>query len=154
QKDLIRSLFQSKSAKEKIKLAFDNLNQEKNKKILDNIKEMLDYILHFTVNRDELAQHFVQESASYYTEIEKVTGFKQVEIPGNLPVEIAEKVNNFPLDTTDLDVTLRHYQAFGAKYALHHKRTLLGDEMELGKTIQALAMINHLSQNNQKYAMI
>src|SRR5699024_1624334 len=24
----------------------------------------------------------------------------------------------------------------------------------LGKTIQALAMINHLSQNNQKYAMV
>ena len=154
QKGLIGSLFQSKFEREKIKSAFNNLNQNKHKKILDNIKEKLDYILHFTVNRDELIQHFVQENASYYTEIEKVTGFKQVEIPGNLPVEIAEKVNNFPLDTTDLDVTLRHYQAFGAKYALYHKRTLLGDEIELGRTIQALAMINHLSQNNQKCAMI
>ena len=154
QKGLIGSLFQSKFEKEEVKSAFDNLNQEKHIKNLNNIKEKLDYILHFTVNRDELIQHFVQENASYYTEIEKVTGFKQVEIPGNLPAEIAETVNNFPLDTTDLDVTLRHYQAFGAKYALHHKRTLLGDEVELGKIIQALAMINHLSQNNQKYAMV
>src|SRR5699024_1193500 len=154
QKGLIGSLFQSKSEKEKIKSAFDNLNQEKYKKILDNIKEMLNYILHFTVNRDELTQHFIQENASYYTEIEKVTGFKQFKISGNLPAEIVETVNNFPLDTAHLDVALRHYQTLGAKYALHYKRTFLGDEMELGKTIQALAMINHLSQNNQKYAMI
>src|SRR5699024_4871137 len=83
QKGLIGSLFQSKSEKEKIKSAFDNLNQEKYKKILDNIKEMLNYILHFTVNRDELTQHFIQENASYYTEIEKVTGFKQFKISGN-----------------------------------------------------------------------
>src|SRR5699024_3257317 len=114
QKRLIVSLFQSKFEREIIKSSFNNLNQNKYKNILDNIKEKLDYFLHFTVNRDELIQHFVQENASYYTEIEKVTGFKQVEIPGNLPVEIAEKVNNFPLDTTDLDVTLRHYQALGA----------------------------------------
>src|SRR5699024_7677902 len=144
QKGPIGTLFLSKAEKEKAKSAYNNLNQNKNKKILNNIKEKLDYNLHFTVNRDELIKHFVQEYASYYTEIEKVTGFKQVEIPGDLPVEIAEKVNNFPLDTTDLDVTLRHYQALGAKYALYHKRTLLGDEIELGRTIQALAMINHL----------
>src|SRR5699024_10360236 len=130
------------------------LSQEKHIKNLNNIKDKLDYILHFTVNRDELIQHFVQENASYYTEIEKVTCFKQVEIPGNLPAEIAETVNDLPIDTTDLDITLRHCQAFGAKYALHHKRTLLGDEVELGKIIQALAMINHLSQNNQKYAVV
>src|SRR5690625_4463295 len=48
QKGLIGSLFQSKFEKEKIKSAFSNLNQNKYKKILDNIKEKLDYILHFT----------------------------------------------------------------------------------------------------------
>src|SRR5699024_6963357 len=115
QKGLIGSLFQSKSEKEKIKSAFDNLNQEKYKKILDNIKEMLNYILHFTVNRDELTQHFIQENASYYTEIEKVTRFKQFKISGNLPAEIVETVNNLPLDTAHLDVALRHYQTLGAK---------------------------------------
>src|SRR5699024_3330978 len=99
QKGLIGSLFQSKFEKEEVK-HINNMN---------NIKEKLDSILHFTVNRDELILHFVQENASYYTELEKVTGFKQVEIPGHLPAEIAETVNNFPLDTTDLDVTLRHY---------------------------------------------
>src|SRR5699024_7577970 len=115
QKGLIGSLFQSKFEKEEVKSAFDTLNQEKRIKNLNNLKENPDYILQCTVNRDDLIQHFVQENASYYTEIEKVTGFKQVEIPGHLPAEIAETVNNFPLDTTDLDVTLRHYQAFGAK---------------------------------------
>lgn len=154
QKGFIGSLFQSKSEKEKMKSAFKNLNQEKYKENLHNIKEQLDYILHFTVNRDELIQHFVEENASYYTEIEKITGFVQVELHENLPTEIVEAVNHYRLDTRDLDVTLRHYQEFGAKYALYFKRTLLGDEMGLGKTIQALAMINHLSQNNQKYAMV
>lgn len=154
QKGFIGSLFQSKSEKEKMKSAFKNLNQEKYKENLHNIKEQLDYILHFTVNRDELIQHFVEENASYYTEIEKITGFEQVELHENLPTEIVEAVNHYRLDTRDLDVTLRHYQEFGAKYALYFKRTLLGDEMGLGKTIQALAMINHLSQNNQKYAMV
>src|SRR5699024_3116125 len=99
QKGLIGSLFQSKFEREKITSALNNKNKKNHKHILDKINEKLYYILHFTVNRDELIQHFVQENASYYTEIEKVTGFKQVEIPGNLPVEIAEKVNNFPLDT-------------------------------------------------------
>lgn len=154
QKGFIGSLFQSKSEKEKMKSAFKNLNQEKYQENLHNIKEQLDYILHFTVNRDELIQHFVEENASYYTEIEKITGFEQVELHENLPTEIVEAVNHYRLDTRDLDVTLRHYQEFGAKYALYFKRTLLGDEMGLGKTIQALAMINHLSQNNQKYAMV
>lgn len=154
QKGFIGSLFQSKSEKEKMKSAFKNLNQEKYKENLHNIKEQMDYILHFTVNRDELIQHFVEENASYYTEIEKITGFEQVELHENLPTEIVEAVNHYRLDTRDLDVTLRHYQEFGAKYALYFKRTLLGDEMGLGKTIQALAMVNHLSQNNQKYAMV
>ncbi len=154
QKGFIGSLFQSKSEKEKIKSAFEHLNQEKYKENLDDIKEKLDYILHFSVNKEELIQHFVNENASYYTEIEKVTDSRPVDSHQDLPTEIVEAVNNYILDTKDLDVTLRRYQEFGAKYALYHKRTLLGDEMGLGKTIQGLAMINHLSQNNQKYAMV
>ncbi|MBW8347888.1 DEAD/DEAH box helicase [Bacillus sp. IITD106] len=154
QKSFIGSLFQSKSEKEKIKSAFENLNQEKYKNNLDKIKEKLVEILHFSVSKEELKQHFVQENASYYTEIEKVTGSSPAASLESLPSEIVESVNNYPLDMEGLEVTLRRYQEFGAKYALYYKRTLLGDEMGLGKTIQAIAMINHLVQNNQKYAMV
>lgn len=154
QKGFIGSLFQSKSEKEKIKAAFENLNQEEYKKELDNIRGKLDYILHFRVSEEELVQHFIDKNASYYTEIEKVTHSQPVESHESLPTDIVEAVNKFPLNTSGLEVTLRYYQEFGAKYALHHKRTLLGDEMGLGKTIQALAMINHLAQNGQSYALV
>ena len=63
---------------------------------------------------------------------------------GGLPDEIARRVEAFPLDATGLRVTLRRYQAFGARYLLEQERTLLGDEMGLGKTIQALAMLSHV----------
>jgi SNF2 family DNA or RNA helicase len=49
------------------------------------------------------------------------------------------------LHADDLDVDLRGYQQFGAKYLLLQKHTVLGDEMGLGKTIQALAVMAHLS---------
>ena len=65
-------------------------------------------------------------------------------VRGGVPVEIAERVESFPLNPVGLGVTLRSYQAFGAKYMLAQKRTILGDEMGLGKTIQALAAMSHL----------
>src|SRR5690625_1439950 len=154
QRNFIGSLFQSKPEKEAIRLAIDKLNDVQHKNKLNNIKKELHFITYFTVDKDELIQHFIQENASYYTEIEKVTGFDQAKMADDLPGEIVEAVNDFSLDTTDLDVELRHYQEFGAKYTLHYKRTLLGDEMGLGKTIQALALINHLFQNNQKYSIV
>jgi SNF2 family DNA or RNA helicase len=153
-KNFLGSLFQSKSERQQIKSVLDQLNQEKYKENLDELKERLEYVLHFQVDEEALMQHFVEENASYYTEIEKVTGIEQREMNENLPDEIVGEVNRFPLDAKGLDVELRHYQEFGAKYALYHKRTLLGDEMGLGKTIQGLAMMNHLTQNGQKYAMV
>ncbi|MBO1915481.1 hypothetical protein J4G37_62965, partial [Microvirga sp. 3-52] len=68
--------------------------------------------------------------------------------------EIIEEIQAIPLDTTGLNLDLRHFQKFEAKYASHYKRTLLGDEMGLGKTIQALALINHLFQNDERYSIV
>jgi len=65
-------------------------------------------------------------------------------IRGGLPAKIAERVEAFELNVRDLRLTLRGYQAFGAKYLLEQKRTILGDEMGLGKTIEALAVMAHL----------
>lgn len=151
---LLGSLFQSKSTKEEIKRSLDTLNQTKHQNYLKMLKRKRDEITHFTVDEKILIDDFIQENASYYTEIEKVTDFQHGEVAEDLPSGIVEAVNNFPLQTNGLDVDLRHYQEFGAKYVLYHKRTLLGDEMGLGKTIQGMAMINHLYQNKQKYSMV
>jgi superfamily II DNA or RNA helicase len=63
---------------------------------------------------------------------------------GFMPRRLAEVVEQQPLNTSGLLVTLRGYQAFGARYTLAQRRVILGDEMGLGKTIVALAVMTHL----------
>src|SRR5690625_2767736 len=152
QKNFFMGLFQSQDEKDKIDEAFDALN--KNRYQLEEIKNEIHEIENFSVSETELIQHFINNNAAYYIEIEKVTGYSQMETAGDIPSEIVKAVEAFPLETTGLDLTLRHYQAFGAKYALLNKRTLLGDEMGLGKTIQALAMINHLNLEGKRHAVV
>lgn len=153
-KGFLGSIFQSKHEKEEIRRAIETLNAPNNKESLYKLKEQLSGILQFRVDRDALRQHFIEKNAAYYTEIEKIVGFDPTHIADDLPSEIVDTINDFPLSTAGLKVELRHYQTFGAKYALHYKRTLLGDEMGLGKTIQALALINHLFQNGLKYLIV
>lgn len=64
---------------------------------------------------------------------------------GYLPDDIAARVNEQTLDTSQLTVSLRGYQAFGARFALVQRQVIIGDEMGLGKTIQALAVMTHLA---------
>lgn len=153
-KNFFMGLFQSQNDKEAIDHAFDELNKDRNQKRLEQLRTMVDDIEEFSVSEDELIRHFIDNNAAYYIEIEKVTGYSQMETAGDIPSEIVKAVEAFPLDTTGLDLTLRHYQAFGAKYGLLNKRTLLGDEMGLGKTIQAMAMINHLRLEGKDHAIV
>lgn len=73
---------------------------------------------------------------------------------GFVPAEIAERVHKQPLDTSYLHVSLRGYQAFGAKFALTPRRAMIGDEMGLGKTIEALAAISHLHSNGGMHFLV
>ncbi|MFJ5229387.1 DEAD/DEAH box helicase [Kitasatospora sp. NPDC088391] len=65
---------------------------------------------------------------------------------GHLPDPLAEAVRAQPLDERRCTVSLRGYQAFGARFALARRRVVLGDEMGLGKTVQALAVLAHLAE--------
>lgn len=64
---------------------------------------------------------------------------------GYLPAALAEQIAEQQLDTSWLNVSLRGYQAFGARFALVQRRSILGDEMGLGKTIEAIAYLGHLA---------
>ena len=75
-------------------------------------------------------------------------------VQGYIPTEVAERVNRHPLDTSELQVTLRGYQAFGAKFALCQKKAILGDEMGLGKTVEALAAIGHLHTGGETHFLV
>jgi superfamily II DNA or RNA helicase len=73
---------------------------------------------------------------------------------GFLPSDIAARVREHPLDVMHLKVSLRGYQAFGAKFALAQGRSFLGDEMGLGKTIEALAAMCHLRAEGATHFLV
>ena len=74
---------------------------------------------------------------------------------GFLPEEIAARVRDHSLNTSLLKgISLRGYQAFGAKFALCQQRAMLGDEMGLGKTIEALAVMSHLGAEGATHFLV
>jgi SNF2 family DNA or RNA helicase len=75
-------------------------------------------------------------------------------VQGYVPAELAERVHKQPLDTTLLRVSLRGYQAFGAKFALAQGKAMVGDEMGLGKTIEALAAMCHLQSQGASHFLV
>ncbi|WP_374991157.1 DEAD/DEAH box helicase [Streptomyces sp. LHD-70] len=99
---------------------------------------------------------FELRSAEYYSLLAEVTG----RVPdaaaseGFLPDEIAEQVRAQGLDDTHRRVSLRGYQAFGARFALARRKVLLGDEMGLGKTIQAIAALAHLAAEGRSHFLV
>jgi superfamily II DNA or RNA helicase len=73
---------------------------------------------------------------------------------GYLPAEIAQRINDHPLDLSLVTASLRGYQAFGAKFALAQERVIIGDEMGLGKTVQALAAMAHLAADGGTHFLV
>lgn len=105
---------------------------------------------------DRLWEWFLADPAAVYGLLAKLAGIpadQQAQV-GHLPNDIVEAVRAQRLDTTWLDVSLRGYQAFGARYGLVQDRVLIGDEMGLGKTIIALAVAAHLWANGHRHVLV
>ena len=73
---------------------------------------------------------------------------------GFIPGDIARRVNNHPLDLSLMRASLRGYQAFGAKFALCQGKAMLGDEMGLGKSVEALAAMCHLHVDGHRHFLV
>jgi superfamily II DNA or RNA helicase len=99
---------------------------------------------------------YEQRVAAYNGLLVEVGGLAtdQSAAQGFVPSELANLVHEHPLDTELLNVSLRGYQAFGAKFALQQRRAILGDEMGLGKTIEALAAMCHLSTQGASHFLV
>ncbi|WNI17502.1 DEAD/DEAH box helicase [Actinacidiphila sp. ITFR-21] len=99
---------------------------------------------------------FEVRSAEYYSLLAEISGRLPdvAAAEGFLPDEIAERVRAQRLDDTHRRVSLRGYQAFGARFALAQRKVILGDEMGLGKTIQAIAVLAHLAAEGQSHFMV
>ncbi|MEO3823411.1 SNF2-related protein [Actinomadura sp. B10D3] len=94
---------------------------------------------------DDAWQDFQRNADAYHAELAEVAGLVSAgeAAEGFLPEGLAADVWDEPLDDTYLKVSLREYQAFGARFALLRRRVILGDEAGLGKTVQAIAAIAH-----------
>lgn len=99
---------------------------------------------------------FEREPAAVYAMLEALAGLAtdHEAQEGHLPSEVVAAVRRQKLDTSFLDVSLRGYQAFGARYALTQGRVLIGDEMGLGKTIIALAVAAHLWSHDRRLVLV
>jgi SNF2 family DNA or RNA helicase len=73
---------------------------------------------------------------------------------GFIPAEIAQRVNRQSLDLSLMRASLRGYQAFGAKFSLSQGKAILGDEMGLGKSVEALAAMCHLRLQDEKHFLV
>ena len=104
----------------------------------------------------EVWEDFRLRSIAYYALLETVapTQRDHSASEGHLPAGLVERVVRQPLDTSLLTVSLRGYQAFGARFALAQRRVVIGDEMGLGKTVQAIAMIAHLMSQGARHALV
>ncbi|MEY8561151.1 DEAD/DEAH box helicase [Jeotgalicoccus halotolerans] len=145
QRNYILSLFQSQEKKDKIAETIKLLNDSDIYTELKKIETDYLKVINFNVDDEILKKDFIKNNVKYYSEIEKVTGYSSKKVAEDIPSSLVEAVNATELKVSGLNLTLRYYQEFGAKYILHNKRVLLGDEMGLGKTIQGLAVINHLN---------
>lgn len=99
---------------------------------------------------------FRRRSAAYYALLDGVapTGRDLAAAEGHLPAELVDRVQTQALDESRLRVSLRGYQAFGARFALAQRRVVLGDEMGLGKTVQAIAVVAHLVARGATHAVV
>ncbi|MFC5667555.1 DEAD/DEAH box helicase [Kitasatospora misakiensis] len=100
---------------------------------------------------------FEHRSAEFYGVLGEIAGLAPDEVSaseGFLPEELSDGVRAEPLDETQSKVSLRGYQAFGARFALRQKRVIIGDEMGLGKTVQAIAAMAHLRARGSTHFLV
>ncbi|NUW34810.1 DEAD/DEAH box helicase [Nonomuraea sp. SMC257] len=97
---------------------------------------------------------FEHRSAEYYGLLAEVAGEPVAADEGVLPDDLLAKVGAQDLDDTHRRVSLRGYQSFGARFALAQHRVILGDEMGLGKSVEAIAVLAHLKARGATHFLV
>jgi len=105
---------------------------------------------------EQVWRDFERRSPEFYGLLGEIVDLKLdvAASEGFLPAEILASVHEQQLDETFLNVSLRGYQSFGARFALVQRRVIIGDEMGLGKTIQAIAAIAHLKATGRRHFLV
>ncbi|WP_346109424.1 DEAD/DEAH box helicase, partial [Nonomuraea maheshkhaliensis] len=97
---------------------------------------------------------FESRSPEYFGLLAEMAGEPLGREQGLLPDDLAAKVAAQPLDDAHRRVSLRGYQAFGARFALAQERVIIGDEMGLGKSIEAIAALAHLRAGGETHFLV
>lgn len=103
------------------------------------------------------ARQYFRENPATYQAILSSLGFNALtleQISGFLAPELTAAIRAIEIDTSGMKSPLRSYQTFGVQYALHQKRTILGDEPGLGKTVTALGLAKHLQSNGHSRFLV
>ncbi|SPT62917.1 DEAD/DEAH box helicase [Actinomadura madurae] len=113
-------------------------------------------LLRPAVSPDEAWIDFELRASDYQTLLAELAALdpERDAAQGFLPGDLAARVKAQPLDDAHRRVSLRGYQAFGARFALVQRRVILGDEMGLGKTIQAIAAMAHLRAEGATHFLV
>ncbi|MCA1840751.1 MAG: DEAD/DEAH box helicase [Actinomycetota bacterium] len=112
-------------------------------------------VLHGSRPLSEVWDDYQHRSVEFWGVLGEITDLTLESSPfGFMPQEIVELVHSQDLDPSFLRVSLRGYQAFGAKFALVQRKVIIGDEMGLGKTIEALAVMGHLRSAGEEHFLV
>ncbi|GAA0371594.1 DEAD/DEAH box helicase [Microbispora corallina] len=124
-RDLVEALLQTPLASDEVKTAW----KQHNARLMALLEQL-------TVHEgDRSEQEVILERAS----------------PRSIPADLASQITALHLDRSLLRKELRLYQELGASFALVVGRAILGDEMGLGKSVQALAAIGHVIARERQH---
>ncbi|MFD7380523.1 DEAD/DEAH box helicase [Streptomyces anulatus] len=156
----LRMLFTGREARARVREAVDSVRAT----VADAVERELPVLfaqasadlLRSPASPAEAWVDFELRSAEYYSLLAELSGSgpDRDAAEGFLPAGIADRVRALRLDDTRLRVSLRGYQAFGARFALTQKRVVIGDEMGLGKTVQAIAALAHLAAHGESHFLV
>ncbi|MEY9862910.1 superfamily II DNA or RNA helicase [Catenulispora sp. GAS73] len=106
--------------------------------------------------RSTVRTDFEKRSADYFSTLSRIAGARVngEAARGFLPTSLADRIAVQKLDETHLRVSLRAYQAFGARFVLAQERVVIGDEMGCGKTVEAIAALAHLRAEGAKHFLV
>ncbi len=156
----LRLWLRGRVARERARTAVGALRKRCGQAELDSVPGLLRQtsvdLLRAPADEIEARVDFEMRSAEYYGLLAELSGRgpDPAAAEGFLPGEVAERIRRQPLDEGLLRVSLRGYQAFGARFALAQRRVVLGDEMGLGKTVQAIAAMAHLAARGESRFLV
>ncbi|WP_327045350.1 DEAD/DEAH box helicase [Microbispora sp. NBC_01189] len=99
---------------------------------------------------------FLSRPADYFAMLSELGFITEDEdaVHGDLPEEIVKAVRDQALSGEHLTASLRGYQSFAARFALVQRKVIIGDEMGLGKSIEALAVLAHLRSRGETHFLV